>query len=365
MSDNAIDDDIGRVFDAMAPDSIWMLFARNNQLTGSPSVDIDWQKHFFRTMVVFPEGQSLDLCNNRLTLSPGLDFEAINEVHRGQDIRECQNRQGQLIGPSISGSWFYPPTAGEGFTQMLLENDSVLTYWFSYPDGSNFYSGSWWVSVGKVHSDSIRFDTMLSTRGRFNGGGSIQRLSGALPRLIIDQFEMDTLEMHMDYWRPPVTCSLMCPTSHIPASVDLQRLTNLAGTNCSNQQPHQWISGAWTSANASGEGFMVEVIENGEGLIYWFTYEANDPRRRQTWMIGQGQFQGQTLHIPNLIQPTGGRSWSTSNPENVELEHWGELTIEFFDDFSGEVRYVSNDPLFGSGTFPIARLARPMLAECD
>ena len=120
------------------------------------------------------------------------------------------------------------------------------------------------------------------------------------------------------------------------------------------------------NAEASGEGFIVEVNEDGRGLVYWFTYlPINDFGRTQTWMIGQGDFDGSTLHISELIQPRGGQNWSRSNPERVVLDPWGELTMRFDDELSGEVSFSALDSRYGSGAFPISRLARPMLAECD
>ena len=83
-------------------------------------------------------------------------------------------------------------------------------------------------------------------------------------------------------------------------------LTRLAGTTCDNRQPNEWISGAWYNPDANGEGFVVEVIEDGRGVVYWFTHQPDDSGR-QAWMTGDGHFDGQTLIIDNLLQPVGTR----------------------------------------------------------
>jgi len=109
---------------------------------------------------------------------------------------------------------------------------------------------------------------------------------------------------------------------------------------------------------------VVEVTENGDGVVYWFTY-ASDSYSTQAWMIGQAEFNGNTLEIPELLRPRGGSGWSYNNPERVQLDVWGSLTLEFTNDLNGHISYDSVDPDFGSGSYPIERLARPMLAECE
>jgi len=34
-------------------------------------------------------------------------------------------------------------------------------------------------------------------------------------------------------------------------------------------------------------------------------------------------------------------------------------------ELNGSIRYTSNNAAYGSGEYPIERLARPMLADCD
>ena len=67
------------------------------------------------------------------------------------------------------------------------------------------------------------------------------------------------------------------------------QLTRLAGTTCDNQLEHQWISGVWFNPESTGEGFVVEVIEDGRGVVYWFTYAA-DGSGEQVWLTGDARF---------------------------------------------------------------------------
>jgi hypothetical protein len=71
------------------------------------------------------------------------------------------------------------------------------------------------------------------------------------------------------------------------------------------------------------------------------------------------------LFVEVLWQPVGGIYGPDFNPDDVERTDWGTLYIEFDDDDSAHVEFASNNSDFGSGEFPIQRLARPMLAECE
>ncbi len=81
-------------------------------------------------------------------------------------------------------------------------------------------------------------------------------------------------------------------------------------------------------------------------------------------MIGDAEFSGNTLHIANLLQPLGTHFGPSFNATDVDLVHWGTLTLEFDSDLAGQVSWNSVFQDYGSGNYPIKRLTRPQLAEC-
>ena len=117
-------------------------------------------------------------------------------------------------------------------------------------------------------------------------------------------------------------------------------------------------------------------MPNDRAVVYWFTYAA-DGSGEQAWMMGDGQFQilgpppppggdeQYLLSINPIWQPVGATYGPSFNPEDVEHTDWGDLLIVFHDQNSAHVDFDSNLDEFGTGDFPIERLARPMLAECD
>ena len=122
-------------------------------------------------------------------------------------------------------------------------------------------------------------------------------------------------------------------------------------------------SGSWFKPERSGEGFVVEVNEQGRGLVYWFTYTPDG--EEQAWLVGDGEFDGATLSIETMIQP---RDTGLAMPfDTAGIEHiaWGSLSIEFENDDMAHVQFASQFSDYGSGAFSMQRLARPMLADCD
>lgn len=61
----------------------------------------------------------------------------------------------------------------------------------------------------------------------------------------------------------------------------------MSGTDCNPLEPIQRLSGAWYNLERNGEGFIVEVQENGTAVVYWFTYQPDEPGA-QAWMFGVG-----------------------------------------------------------------------------
>lgn len=146
--------------------------------------------------------------------------------------------------------------------------------------------------------------------------------------------------------------------------VEQVQLSRLAGSTCDNAHDNQWISGLWFDPERSGEGFVVEVIEDGRGLVYWFTYSPDDSGN-QAWMMGDGEFEGSTLHIENLIQPVGATYGEDFDPADVDRLPWGSLTLEFIDNESGHASWDSAIEEYGAGDYPLRRLAQARLAECE
>ena len=66
----------------------------------------------------------------------------------------------------LSGSWFDPTHAGEGYNVEVLEDDRVVVYWFSYdPEGKR----RWFFGVGEIREGKLVFDEMFTSSGGIFG----------------------------------------------------------------------------------------------------------------------------------------------------------------------------------------------------
>lgn len=120
---------------------------------------------------------------------------------------------------------------------------------------------------------------------------------------------------------------------------------------------HLQLAGSWYNPQRSGEGFQLEVLEDGRGVVYWFGYDATDPQR-QSWLVGAGSFAGNVLEV-DLVQPVGGGFGADFDPDAVERTPWGTLRLTLASDGTGEAEWSSSRPGFGAGSFAIQRLTRP------
>jgi hypothetical protein len=164
--------------------------------------------------------------------------------------------------------------------------------------------------------------------------------------------------------------------------MDYQRLSELAGTSCDNQSDFQQYSGAWYNPERSGEGLIVEILPGEGAVVYWFTYlpENRTPERPgdQAWFIANSEIEPLFTGVPppgpygvamieaeSVLQPTGGTWGEAFDPAAVESLDVLDLTLTFNNDGSAHLAWTDDAANgFGSGDYPLERLARPMLAEC-
>jgi hypothetical protein len=322
---------------------------------------------------------SLNLCWTDVEIDdPELDAW-IAERHMGGSHHACLGRERQPLDLTLGGSWFAPERDREGFTMMVLDTGAPLVYWFTHISQAR---QMWQFAVGASEETTLHFRPMHRTRGNFHVGfAATDRPIIRGGRWRLDRVGDEILHgEHLiaytgyDVVQPGQISITWPPMPDTAMRRDYQRLTRLAGTTCDNQQPHQWISGAWYVPERNGQGFVVEVIEDGRGVVYWFTYTPEGLQGPspvdsnldwQAWMMGDGDFDGTTLTIDNLRQPRDLGYGMPGSADGIEFLPFGSLVIEFDDDMNGHAWFESDDPNFGSGNFPIERLARPMLAECE
>ncbi|WP_376693886.1 leucine-rich repeat domain-containing protein [Wenzhouxiangella sp. EGI_FJ10409] len=352
------------------------LHLANNSFSG-PLPDIDFVG-FNRPQEAGNSEFGLDLCFNDIDMPGDAVLDAIAPVHRGQDLAACLKRSQATLGPDISGSWYAPSRSGEGTTMMMLDDGRLLQYWFTFGAGEGLVTPRqrWFVGLTEPASTSAEFRPLITTSGgRFGMGLADGESNPSSTWIRQNRIDQDTLHFLYDYRGGGICITGGCSVIADSDRFDQTRLSRLAGTTCDTQSPFQQYAGAWYNPERPGEGFIVEVLpEDRRMVIYWFTHTP-DETGQQAWMTGDGQFQD-----PNLIsdppppheqqvdvllaQPQGAYFGAEFESSDVEVIEWGELNIQFNDENTGHVYWDSTVDGYGSGDYPIERLARPMLAEC-
>ncbi len=114
-------------------------------------------------------------------------------------------------------------------------------------------------------------------------------------------------------------------------------------------------NGTWFDAAQDGHYLTVQKLNAGGYLVFWNTFDLDGAA---AWIYGVGDLVDGTLTIDAVIHPDG--ELVPGGGPDVDLdgaESWGELEIRFADCKRGDVSYQSGLARFGSGAFPIQRLA--------
>jgi hypothetical protein len=122
-------------------------------------------------------------------------------------------------------------------------------------------------------------------------------------------------------------------------------------------------SGHWYDPVRSGEGWVLEVLEDHRAALYWYTYDGEG---RQRWMTALGNVvrdaNGEYLDFPSLMVTRGGRFGPDFSPQQVQREHVGSARLRFHDCDRGEFEFDAFDQ---SLRISVSRLAHVMGTSCE
>ena len=123
----------------------------------------------------------------------------------------------------LSGAWFDPSHAGEGFIVEIMWSGEPVVYWFSYgPDGSR----RWFFGVGTDLGGTLVFDEMLTTAGGIFGDD--------FDPLLVDELPWGELELQISCTGGTATYNSTEP-GFGSGQLQLTRLSQLDGLECIGQ----------------------------------------------------------------------------------------------------------------------------------
>ncbi|MCP4046172.1 MAG: sulfatase-like hydrolase/transferase, partial [Gammaproteobacteria bacterium] len=121
------------------------------------------------------------------------------------------------------------------------------------------------------------------------------------------------------------------------------------------------MSGSWFDQTHDGEGLVIQSLNDGRMLVFWFSYGSNG---KQAWFFGLGEQDGSTVTISEVNMTNGGRFGPDFDPDQVQMVPWGNLVVELGCRF-GKLDYYSELAEFGTGKQTLMRLTSPGNPQCE
>ena len=81
-------------------------------------------------------------------------------------------------------------------------------------------------------------------------------------------------------------------------------------------------------------------------------------------MFNTGEINNGTIHIPELLQPTGGQFGRSFDPESVILNKWGDLTLDL-GCTSGSASYTTSSENHSDGSQSLLLLSKLAGSNCQ
>ena len=261
------------------------------------------------------------------------------------------------VEPGTSAAWFDPARNGEGFMLEVLADDRAVMYWFTYDDEGR---QDWYIAVGEIRGNRMLFPDVMRVDGGVFGPefdpGAVTRTPVGSASFTWSSCDAGTMKWVLDRAGGPRRQGRM----------ELIRLSRVMGIECGQPPdpavlPAARLSGSWYDPGHSGEGYVVEVLEDGRSLVYWFSFDTAGARR---WFFGVGGVDGGRLTFDTLHTTTGARFGAAFDPAEVTLTDWGSLELDLACD-AGVATFSPSEDGFPAGQLDLDRLTLLDGLGCD
>lgn len=248
-----------------------------------------------------------------------------------------------VIEPGTSAAWYDPAHDGEGFLIEILPDNKAVMYWFTYDENGD---QAWYLAAGELRGNRLLFPEVIQTSGGEFGPG----------------FDPDTVVRTVVGSATFLyeSCSAGTMVYHLPGRkgrFELQRLSRVMGADCGEYlgppvREEAVESGSWYNLEQDGHGFVIEVLAEGQVMVYWFTY---DQAGNQAWFLGVGGIENAELVISEVFRTRGPEFGPGFDPVDLELIPWGTLRFNLSCS-TGSVSYDGTPAGFGAATIELQHL---------
>lgn len=266
-----------------------------------------------------------------------------------------RNRAVEQVDARFSGSWYDPSRDGEGWLIEVLDERTAQIYGFTFPGAGESGEQLWLTGTGHIDGDGVVVDRL----DRLDGGGFADRSDAAPQPLHWGRAEFVFPACGQARLR------VQGPPGYGSHERALTQLGTLAGQSCADadgdtSKPDQsglgGFSGSFYDPSRPGQGVVVGVDEQGSATAVVFSHDDDGS---PLWLFARGAVdQRGRLMLAPVLQPVGPR-YDDFSATAIDRRFWGALLLEFADCDRATAHYVSKDPAFGDGGWPLTRLTRP------
>jgi len=124
------------------------------------------------------------------------------------------------------------------------------------------------------------------------------------------------------------------------------------------------MSGSWYTPARNGEGFTLQVLDNGTAHALWFTYPPAGSSAQQAWIYASGgRIEGDRIVFAGAFTTRGPRFGAAFDPAAVQVIPWGDLEFRFTTCNEAQLSYTG-PAAWGSGSRTVTRLTALAELEC-
>lgn len=124
------------------------------------------------------------------------------------------------------------------------------------------------------------------------------------------------------------------------------------------------FSGNWYDPDRSGEGWLIEVLDDRTALVYGFTYPAAGLAGDQLWLLGTGTISGDGIAVDEMYSMRGGDFGTDFNSGQARFVPWGRVDIVFEQCGAARLRFEGPGD-YGSGERQLVQLLHLGDQQCD
>ncbi|TVQ33756.1 MAG: hypothetical protein EA370_11530 [Wenzhouxiangella sp.] len=120
-------------------------------------------------------------------------------------------------------------------------------------------------------------------------------------------------------------------------------------------QIHPGHSGHFFNPARAGEGWLLEILDQTDATLGWFTYPPEGSAGEQDWLVGYGRIEGSRIFFDEVLTTRDGRFGPEEGGREPIIELWGQVEIDFANCNQATLHY-QGPPEHGSGSVDVTRL---------